>query len=61
MVQTRGNRRRVRTEVVFAIGVAMTAVGFVASSVTISHILITAGAAFMTVGVILWVYATRVD
>ncbi len=60
-MQTRGNRRRVRTEVVFAIGVAMTAVGFVASSVTISHILITVGAGFMTVGVILWVYATRVD
>ena len=46
---------------VFAIGVAMTAVGFVASSVTISHVLITVGAGFMTVGVILWVYATRVD
>jgi hypothetical protein len=55
------NARRIRTEVVFAIGVALTAVGFVASSVTISHALITVGAGFMTAGVVLWVYATRVD
>ncbi len=50
--------RRAPLELIFTIGAVMTGVGFFTAPFW-SHILITVGACFMTVAMILWVYATK--
>ena len=52
------NQRRVRTELLLAIGIGASAVGLVANAQQLGRVLLTIGAIVMTIAIVLWVYAT---
>ncbi len=51
-------QKRVRTELVLAVGAGFSAVGLVANDQRLGRVLLSIGAVIMTVGIVLWVYAT---